>query len=520
MRDYSLHEIMSKLERLRPVSLEEMLTGEEYFGLTTASKLQRAVCRAIDGIELGELASDPDVIEAFGGCVSQPGGKPLEVDILSAIRVGKSLIAAATAVHWTQTCDLSNLRPGDIARVSIVSLTKKNAAAVYSHVVQSVLSSPKLKRLVVGDPTADTIVFRHPSGRSVEVCITAGTRAGGSLVSTWSAGVVFDEYTRMLGDEEGVINYDEMHAAVIGRILPGAQIVSIGSPYGSTGPAYERHAEYFGKKGGRVVVVWAPGWIMNPVFWTKARCEQFKLDDPDAYRTDCEAKFSSPEEAMFPVLDIERARRKDGDLPYEPGLDYHAAMDPATRGNGWTLVIARRDGDKRQVVLVRQWTGTASDPLDVGDVMSDVGALCRQYSVKAIWSDQVLADAIRPFAAREGLSFVERRLTKPEKLVLYTNLKIRLSAGQVELHPDKRLRDDLLRVRKRVTADGAQIWLPKTSDGRHCDFAPSLVLVMSKWMNDAVRQKKMTEHEKQMLRFAKEEEQMWKEALKKNRKKR
>jgi hypothetical protein len=195
-------------------------------------------------------------------------------------------------------------------------------------------------------------------------------------------------------------------------------------------------------------------------------------------------------------------------------------MDPATRGNGWTLVIARRDGDKRQVVLVRQWTGTASDPLDVGDVMSDVGALCRQYSVKAIWSDQVLADAIRPFAAREGLSFVERRLTKPEKLVLYTNLKIRLSAGQVELHPDKRLRDDLLRVRKRVTADGAQIWLPKTSDGRHCDFAPSLVLVMSKWMNDAVRQKKMTEHEKQMLRFAKEEEQMWKEALKKNRKRR
>ena len=43
MRDYSLHEIMSKLERLKPVSLEEMLTGEDYFVLKTASKLQRAI---------------------------------------------------------------------------------------------------------------------------------------------------------------------------------------------------------------------------------------------------------------------------------------------------------------------------------------------------------------------------------------------------------------------------------------------------------------------------------------------
>lgn len=510
--NYKLRDVLAKLETLKPVSLETMLTGEDYFGLTTASKLQRACCRIIDGEPLGELANDPDILESMGGAVSaRPGGKPLEVDILSAIRAGKSLIAACTAVHWTQTCDLTRLRPGDIARVSIVSLTKKNAAAVYSHVVQSVMASPKLKRLMVGDPTADTVTFRHPSGKTVEVCVVAGTRAGGSLVSTWSAGVVFDEYTRMVGDEEGVINYDEMHAAVIGRLLPGAQIVSIGSPYGSTGPAYQRHSEYFGKKSGRVVVIRAPGRIMNPVFWTVERIEQFRKDDPDACRTDCDALFSAPEEAMFPVLDVERAIRKEpADLPYEPGAEYHAAMDPATRGNGWTFVIASRKGNMRRIVVARQWIGSQSEPLDPNDVMEEVAQLCHEYRVGMVWSDQVLADAIKPIARSHGLQFVEKKLSSSQKLIVYTNMKLRMASGEIELHPDRGLRDDILRVRKRITAGGAQVFLPKTSDGRHCDYAPSVALVLSKWMNDVSVPVKDT----QTLRLKKEEERMWKDAAK------
>ena len=509
---YDLKEVLAKLQALSPVSLEEMLTGADYFNLP-ASDLQRAIVRAIDGEPLGELADNPEVVEAFGGTVtSRIGGKPLEVDILSAIRAGKSVIAACTAVHWTQTCDLSRLRPGDIARISIVSLTRKNAQAVYSHIVHSVETSPRLKALVVGKPGADTVVFQHPSERHVEVCVVAGTRAGGSLVSTWSAGVIFDEYTRMVGDEEGVINYDEMHAAVVGRLLPNAQIVSIGSPYGSTGPAYRRHAEFFGKPGARVLVVRAPGWVMNPSYWTPARCEKFKVESPDEYRTDCAALFSSPEDAMFPVEYLQRSTRESPlDLPFERGAEYAAAMDPGTRSNAWTLVVATRRGQKRMVATCRQWVGTQSDPLDPDLVLSEIAHICANYGIKVVWSDQVMADALRSMARVYGLSVVEKRFSSTQRLSAYTNLKMRMGAGEIELAPDNFMRDDLLRVRKRIVAGGAQIILPQTSDGRHCDYAPATVLVMSKWMNDVSRPIISSAES----RSKREEEQAWKAVAKK-----
>ena len=74
--------------------------------------------------------------------------------------------------------------------------------------------------------------------------------------------------------------------------------------------------------------------------------------------------------------------------------------------------------------------------------------------------------------------------TQGKRLAAYTGLKHMLAGGLVELHPDKYLREDLLRVRKRVTAGGAIVVLPETQDGRHCDYAPALTLAMSRWLHD------------------------------------
>ena len=77
--------------------LEVLLTSSEGFGLTTATPVQRAICRASDGIELGELWDDPTVRQAFGGAC--PRVAPLEFVILAAIRCGKSLFSAAKAIQ-------------------------------------------------------------------------------------------------------------------------------------------------------------------------------------------------------------------------------------------------------------------------------------------------------------------------------------------------------------------------------------------------------------------------------------
>jgi hypothetical protein len=55
-----------------------------------------------------------------------------------------------------------------------------------------------------------------------------------------------------------------------------------------------------------------------------------------------------------------------------------------------------------------------------------------------------------------------------------------LNTNMLELAPVKLLRDDLISVRKRITNNGESIVLPKTTDGRHADFAPSLALAVHK----------------------------------------
>src|SRR3972149_1913244 len=48
------------------LSLEDLLTSEAGFGLKTATSLQRAICRAIEGRPLDDLWLDPAVRRSFG----------------------------------------------------------------------------------------------------------------------------------------------------------------------------------------------------------------------------------------------------------------------------------------------------------------------------------------------------------------------------------------------------------------------------------------------------------------------
>lgn len=467
-------------------SLEELVTHEDYFGLTTASPLQRAICRVADGQELGELREHPDVVAGMGHV---PSGiaRPQEIDILSGIRTGKSLFAGALAVHWSQTCDLRGIRSGETPpRIPIISLRLDLAKAVYDHVVGTLLAKPKLRHLLLAEPAGgDTVFLRHPTGRAIEVRITAGARAGSSLVARWLAGCIFDEAPLMQGHDDAVINYDEAYRQVLGRILSGGQIVSIGSPWAPFGPIYERYIAHFGQPTSERVIIKAPGWAMNPYHWTEERCAELKSKDPDAYITTCAAEFMSPEESLFSSIEVDRSTRHAPlDLSYADRQEYVAAMDPATRGNAWTLVIATRLGNKKVVALARQWVGSRMEPLSPKAVLAQIGEVLRQYKIQTVSSDQWFGDALRDIARDLGFAIIQVAHTEKERVSRWMSLRTKLAEGEIELPPDPSLRNDLMRVKKRITQSGASIVLPTTSDGRHCDYAPALLLALYRWIED------------------------------------
>lgn len=470
------------------LTLESLLTSPKAFGLTTASPLQRGICRIVDGLPLGDLANNPDVKAAVGRVENLPSSPPYEVMILAGIRSGKSLIAAATAFRASQTCDLSALGAGEIPRVSIVSTSLDIGRVVFGHLVGNIQARPALKALLMEDPTSDTCLLRHPSGRPVEIKVVAGSRAGASLVARWSAGCIFDEAPRMIGAEDGVVNYDDARAAVVGRLLPGAQLISIGSPWAPFGPIYEMVMEHQGKPSADLVIIRAAADKMNPVLWTPAKVERLKRSNPGVYRTDILGEFADPEASLFTAEELEAVTRKTGDLPPEEGVQYVAVIDPATRGNAWTLTVKgkRRDGERvvETIVLARQWIGSKLAPLSAREVFTEIADILRPYGVIDIVSDQWAADPLRDIALGCGLNLYSVTTTAMSKVEMFNALAAKVGQGLVELPLDPIVRGDLLAVRKRVTQSGIAFELPRTSDGRHADFSSAIALALMQWTND------------------------------------
>lgn len=474
-------------------SLEWRLTDAHAFGLTTASPLQRAICRVADGRPLGQIAKHPDVIAAFLDVDGLPRKKPTEVAVLSGIRTGKSLIAACVGVDMALKCDVSRLGPGEVPRVSVVSLTKDLADVIFNHAIGRVQQSPLLAPLLIGNPSTDSFHLRHPTGRPVQIKVVAGSRAGSSLVARWSAGCIFDEFPRMTGSDDSVVNWDDSRDAVLLRLLHGAQLWHIGSPWAPFGPAYDLVTEHWGKPTSRMVVVRAPAPAMNPHTWTAERIEAAKAE-PDVYRTDVLAEFATPEEALFSARSVDKCTRTTPlAVPWEPGHEYYAAMDPATRGNGWTLAIATREAGKTRIVRAQEWIGTRHDPLDPGKVLAEIAGILANYRLTSVDSDQWMGDALIALGRQVGLNIVTWRLGERERAERYLAIRTRMDSNELELPPIPRLRTDLLHVRKRVTPSGMGIVLPQTSDGRHCDYAPTLMLVLSRLLPEPVAPKLLDE---------------------------
>ena len=470
------------------LDLEELYTNPQGWGCTTATPVGRAILRASQSKPLGLLASDVDVLEAFGGVeavAALPIEAPLEVDIQAGIRTGKSRIASCAAFYASQTVDVSRLAPGEIPRVSVVSLRLDSAQVVLDHLLGTLEARPWLKKLIIEEPTADSVLLRHPSGRAIEIKIEAGARAGATLVSRWSAGCVFDEYARMVGADDAVVNYDDARRAVLGRLLPGAQLWSIGSRWAPMGPAYERAQAHHGKPTREILLVAATGPQMNPVHWTPAKCAALQKSDDLAYRTDVLNEFADPESAFFTQTELKRATRS-GPLvmPSEPQALIIAAIDAGTRGNSWPLVIVQMKQDSEGVYRFRvlkavQWTGTSSMPLSPVEVFGQIKRELAPYGHVNVVGDQHSADALVDIARLTGVRLVIKPITAQNRNELFERLKGLFATGAIEVPNEPVVLRDLASVRRRVTQTGLGYHLPRTPDGRHADYVPALCLAVS-----------------------------------------
>jgi hypothetical protein len=299
---------------------------------------------------------------------------------------------------------------------------------------------------------------------------------------------VFDEFTRMVGGDDGVVNFDDARTAVSGRLLPGAQLCGIGSPWAPFGPAYRLVTEHWQAATPERVVIRAVGPAMNPVYWTPERCEELRRRDPMAFRTDVLGEFADPESALFTADDLQHVIRRDAvELKPEAGHHYVAAMDPATRADAWTLVVATRlPSGKLSVVMARQWQAMRGAPLSPDEVLKKIAEELRPYNVARVATDQWAADALADIGARHGVYLASEAITASRKVELFESMRTLVLSRSVEFPPVRELIDDIRRVRKRVTQSGISIELPRAG-GRHCDYAFAAALALAQPVGEPER---------------------------------
>jgi hypothetical protein len=476
-----------------------MLTSPQFFGLTTATPLQRAACRIVDGIPLGELAHDPDVTAAVGGVSALAalpvGTRPFRVELYSGIRTAKSLITAACAVRASQSVDISHLRAGETPRIAVVSLDMDKARVVLDHLVGTILARPALKLLLAAEPSGDSVLLRHPSGRVVEIKVVAGARAGGSLVARWLLGAIFDEGPRMLSAEDGaVVNLTDGINAVEGRIVDGGQVLIVGSPYAPWGECYDSVREHWGKPSRHRVVLKAPAFVLNPVWWTPERCTDLKARNPRAYKTDVLGEFADAATQAFDSELIARALEPTGivEAVGEPVgvLDDAGGGDDAVAsavvqmvrrrpGKRWEIDETLPDGgivyrlragqrvplpaeDSKPFAMIRGWLVFDGEPrkdLSWDAVVEKIAAHWQQLGVKRSYGDQFQSRPLTSALGRVGIHHTKLQWTQDSKIealararVLFRDGGLRIAGGD----ETAKIRDELVRLEIKPTAAGGQ----------------------------------------------------------------
>jgi hypothetical protein len=462
------------------LNLEGLISSPAGFGMTEISRVQRAICRVMTGEPLGELAHDPDVVTMLGGAAavdSLPQEAPDVLVLGAAVRCGKSTIVAAKALRNAYLGDCSGLAPGEIPRVAILSVDLDKARETFSKIVGALQASPTLGRLLMKPPGSDSVIIRNRWGWPVEIKVVAGARAGKTLVSRWLLGFIADEAPRMVGEDEGVVNLDDALSAIRARMRKGAQIDLVGSLWAPRGPVFNYVTERHGKPGADLVVMLATGPMLRPELYTPEYCARIQKADDRAYQADVMSKFADPISALLASVNVTACTRQDTRLGPTPGQGYVAVIDPATRGNGWTLVVlgsTPRGG--YEVCVAREWIGSRSAPLRASRVLPEIDEELSAFGIEECVTDQAGYDHLVDIAELTKVSFSLRLAARNDDVAIM-NLRNLIAEQTISLPNNSQLKTDLIAIRTRPkAAGGSQVVLIKTQDGRHCDYGAAMLL--------------------------------------------
>lgn len=361
-----------------------------------------------------------------------------------------------------------NIPPGDVGVVAIVSARRPDAMDKL-RTIKAILDALRVPYTERGETIELT-------GRRVVFTVFTASIAG---VSGFTSIFVFlDEVAKWRDSDTGANPAGVVISSIAPTLAtqPNARMVLSSSPMG----LLDAHADAFAQGETPLqVTAHATTWEANPTLTE----EGTRLEEPDPVvwaREYAAIPQAEAETSLLSAVLVDRATRASLDIEPDDRHRYVATMDPATRGNAWTLIVASlSDNHVRCVVLAREWVGSKAKPLSPSAVFQEAAALLKPYGLSHVYSDQFAEDALRELARPHGLYLiVDAPWTAATKADAYDGLRALMQEGRLEIPNDSVVKNDLLGIRIRLTRTGTSYELA-SQGSRHSDYAPAIAMAVS-----------------------------------------
>lgn len=353
--------------------------------------------------------------------------------------------------------------PGDIGWVAVVSM-RRNDALERLRTIAAILDALGVNYV----PKGDTIEL--PGRRTGFAVYTASI--GG--VSGFTAIFLFlDEVAKWKDNDTGVNPANEVIKSIRPTILTqkNAKMVLSSSPMGH----HDAHADEYAKgENAQQIIAHAASWEANPTI-TEADTRALEENEIIWLREYKAIPQAEDELSLLTEASLKRCMRADF-VPKDPRHTYVATMDPATRGNAWTLAITTMtDGRVRQVVFTHEWIGSKQKPLKAGEVFKEMAPMLAAYDLRHVHSDQWSEDTLRELAQPHGVYLVvDPAWSVSTKADAYDGLRTLVRDKLFEFSGEQVL-TDLLGIREKITRSGILYDLA-VKGPRHSDFAPTVAM--------------------------------------------
>jgi len=364
-------------------------------------------------------------------------------------RSGKSLVADVIAVHDAVVRDhlRRHLRPGEPRIAGIVCPRLDQAAAHVASIAAMVGRSPRLRKLLAGEPTSEEVAFVNGSVVKAFPCSARGIRGG-----AWSCAVL-DELGHFVTTADGNAASDAVLEAVVPSLAQfgtEGRLVAISTPRWRQGAFATLVARAEGGRFGYMHAVHASTSQMNPAISARW-LEERRREDPEVYAREYLAEFVDGVSSYLPSAEVVAAVRHGvGNLAPVDGVRYAAALDPAYSHDAFAMAVAHLDEDGRVVVdAVHSWRRAGHEA-----TCDAVAEVARAYGLARLASDQHCIRPVQEGLARRGVKVDYRPWSNASKAEAFGAVKVRLNTGGVELPDHAGLVEELCGLEARPTPSG------------------------------------------------------------------